>query len=59
MPDLDIYNHTDVNDDKNTDLPESPAQMMNSQTNHDQSYFKPLARPMRYPDIVNHTDELK
>ena len=56
MLDPNIVNHTDVNDDIDTDLPESPAPMMNSQTNHKRSCFNLLARPMLDPDIVNHTD---
>ena len=35
MLDPNIVNHTDVNDDIDTDLPESAAPMMNSQTNHE------------------------
>ena len=31
MPDPDLNDHTDVNEDINTDLPESTAPMMNSQ----------------------------
>ena len=56
MLDPDIKNHTDVNDDINTDLPESPALMMNSQANHKRSCFRPSVWPMLDPDIVNHTD---
>ena len=40
MLDPSIINHTDVDDDIDTDLPENPAPMMNSQTNHEQSWFK-------------------
>ena len=39
-----------------TDLPENSAPMMNSQTNHEQSWFKSLALPMLDPDKVNNTD---
>ena len=56
MLDPNIVNHTDVNDDIDTDLPESPAPMMNSQTNHKRSCLNSSARPMLDPEIVNHTD---
>ena len=56
MLDPNIVNHTDVNDDIDTDLPESPAPMMASQTNHERSCFNSSARPMLDPEIVNHTD---
>ena len=56
MPDPDINDHTDVNEDINTDLPESTAPMMNSQMDHERSCFNPSARPMLDLDIVIHTD---
>ena len=56
MLDTAIVNHTDVDDDIDTDLPENPAPMMNSQTNHEQSWFKSSARPMLDPDKVDNTD---
>ena len=56
MLDPNIVNHTDVNDDINTDLPESPAPMMNSPTIHERSCFNSSAWPMLDPEIVNHTD---
>ena len=56
MLDPAIVNHTDVDDDIDTDLPENPAPMMNSQTNHEQSWFKSSARPMLDPDKVDNTD---
>ena len=56
MLDLNIVNHTDVNDDIDTDLSESPAPMMNSPTTHKWSCFNSSARPTLYPEIVNHTD---
>ena len=56
MLDPAIVNHTDVDDDIDTDLPENPAPMMNSQTNHKQSGFKSSARPMLDPDKVDNTD---
>ena len=37
MPDPDFNDHTDVNEDINTDLPESTALMMNSQMDHERS----------------------
>ena len=39
MSDPDIVNHTDINDDINIDLPESPAQMMKSPMVHGWSCF--------------------
>ena len=48
-----IVNHTDVNDDIDTDLPESPAPMMNSPTIHKRSCFNSSARPTLNPEIVN------
>ena len=56
MLDHAIVRHTDVDDDIDTELPENPAPMMNSQTNHEQSWFKSSARPMLDHAIVNHTD---
>ena len=56
MPDPDLNDHTDVNEDINTDLPESTAPMMNSQMDHKRSCFNPSARPMLDSDIVIHTD---
>ena len=56
MPDPDLNDHTDVNEDINTDLPESTAPMMNSQLHYEQSCFKSSARPMRDPDIDDHTN---
>ena len=56
MPDPDLSDHTDVNEDINTDLPESTAPMMNSQLHYEQSCFKSSARPMRDPDIDYHTN---
>ena len=56
MLDPNIFNHTDVNDDIDTDLPENTAPMMNSQTNHERPCFNSSARPMLDPEIVNHTD---
>ena len=47
MLDQNIVNHTYVNDDIDTDLPESPAPMMNSPTVHERSCFN--------PEIVNQT----
>ena len=52
MMDPNIINHTDVNDDIDTDLPESTAPMMNSQTNHKRPCFNSSARPMLDPEIV-------
>ena len=52
MPDPDLNDHTDVNEDINTDT----APMMNSQMDHKQSCFNPLVRPMLDSDIVIHTD---
>ena len=51
-----IINHTYVNEDIDTDLPESTAPMMNSQTNHEQPCFNSSARPMLDPETVNQTD---
>ena len=56
MQEPNIVNHTAVNDDIDRDLPESPAPMMNSQTNHERSCFNLSARPMLDPEICNHTD---
>ena len=56
MPDPDLNDHTDVNEDINTDLPESTAPMMNSQMDHKRSCFNPSARPMMDSDIVIPTD---
>ena len=52
MPDTDLNDHTDVNEDINTDLPESTAPMMNSQMDHKWSCFDPSAWPMLDSDIV-------
>ena len=46
LPDTDLNDHTDVNEDINTDLPESTAPMMNSQMDHERSCFNPSAWPM-------------
>ena len=46
MPDPDLNDHTDFNEDINTDLPESIAPMMNSQMEHERSCFNPSAQPM-------------
>ena len=54
MPDPDLNDHTDVNEDIDTDL--STAPMMNSQIDHERSCFNPSARLMLDPDIVIHTD---
>ena len=51
MSDTDIVNHTDVNDDMNTDLPESLAPMLKSPTFLDTDIVNRSAM-----DIVNHTD---
>ena len=56
MMDPAIVNPTDVDDDIDTDLPENPAPMMNSQTHNEQSWFKSSARPMLDPDKVDNTD---
>ena len=56
MPDPDLNDHTYVNEDINTDLPESTAPMMNSQMDHKRSCFNPSARLMLYSDIVIPTD---
>ena len=56
MLDHAIVMHIDVDDDIDTDLPENPALMMNSQTNHEQSWFESSAGPMLDHAIVNHTD---
>ena len=48
--------HTYVNEDINTDLPESTAPMMNSQMDHERSCFNPSAWPMLDSDIVIPTD---
>ena len=56
MLDPNIVNHTYVNDDIDTDLPESPALMMNSPKIHERSCFNLSARPTLNPEIVNHTD---
>ena len=52
----DIVNHTDVNDDINTDLPESPAPMMKSPTVHEWPYFSLSVWPTLNPEIINQTD---
>ena len=57
MLDPNIVNHTDVNDDIDTDLLESPAPMMNSQTNHERSCFNSSARPMLDPEIEFSSDD--
>ena len=44
MPDTDLNDYTDVNEDINTDLPESTAPMMNSQMDHKRSCFNPSAQ---------------
>ena len=56
MPDPDLNYHTDVNEDINTDLPETTAPMMNSQMDHKRSCVNPSARPMLDSDIVIPTD---
>ena len=56
MMDPNIINHTDVNDDIDTDLSESTAPMMNSQMNHERPCFNSSARPMLDPEIVNQTN---
>ena len=56
MSDPNIVNHTDVNDDIDTDLPESPAPMMNSPTVHEWSCFNSSVQPTLNPEIVNQTD---
>ena len=55
MLDPNIVNHTDVNDDIDMYLPESPAPMMNSPTTHKRSCFNSSAWPTLDPEIVNHT----
>ena len=56
MMDPNIINHTDVNDDIDTDMPENTAPMMNTQTNHERPCFNSSAWPMLDPEIVNQTD---
>ena len=56
MSDPNIVNHTDVNDDIDTDLPESPAPMMNSPMVHERSCLNSSARPTLNPDIDIDTD---
>ena len=56
MSDPNIVNHTDVNDDIDTDLPESPAPMMNSPMVHKRSCFNSSAWPTLNSEIVNQTD---
>ena len=56
MSDTDIVNHTDVNDDMNTDLPESLALMLKSPTVFKWRYLNSSARPTLNPGIVNQAD---
>ena len=56
MSDTDIVNHTDVNDDMNTDLPESLAPMLKSPTVFEWPYVNSSAWPTLNPGIVNQTD---
>ena len=56
MSDTDIVNHTDVNDDMNTDLPESLAPMLKSLTVFEWPYVNSSAWPMLNPGIVNQMD---
>ena len=53
---MDIVNHTDVNDDMNTDLPESLAPMLKSPTVFEWPYVNSSTRPMLNPGIVNQTE---
>ena len=55
MSDPDIVNHTDINDDINTNLPESAAPMMKSPTVHAWSCFSLSAWPTLNSEIVNQT----
>ena len=70
MLDPDVVIHTDVNVDIAADLPENSAPMMNSdlillgstapmlnsQRDHERSYFNLSARPILDPDVVIHSD---
>ena len=56
MSDTDIVNHTDVNDDMNTDLPESLAPMLKSPMVFEWPYVNSSALPTLNPGIVNQTD---
>ena len=56
MSDTDIANHTDVNDDMNTDLPESLAPVLKSPTVLEWPYVNSSAWPTLNPGIVNQTD---
>ena len=56
MSDTDIVNQTDVNDDMNTDLPESLAPMLKSPTIIERLYVDSSALPTLNPGIVNPTD---
>ena len=56
MSDTDIVNHTDVNDDMNTDLPESLAPMLKSPMVFERPYVNSSAWPTLNPRIVNQTD---
>ena len=50
-----LNDHTDVNEDINTDLPDSTVPMMNSQMDNERLCFNPSARTMLDSDIVIHT----
>ena len=56
MSDPDIVHHTDINDDINTDLLESPAPMMKSPTVHRWSCFGSSAWPTLNSEIIKQTD---
>ena len=56
MSDTDIVNHTEVNDDMNTDLPESLAPMLKSPTVLEWPYVNSSAWQTLNPGIVNQTD---
>ena len=56
MSDTDIVHHTYVNDEMNTDLPESLAPMLKSPMVFEWPYVNSSALPTLNPGIVNQTD---
>ena len=56
MSETEIVNQTDVNDDMNTDLPESLAPMLKSPTIFKRPYVKSSALPTLNQGIVDQTD---
>ena len=56
MSETEIVNQADVNDDMNTDLPESSAPMWKSPTIFERPYVKSSALPTLNQRIVNQTD---